>query len=96
VDEAPSNLKITGRYILQPRIMELLSDQAAGAGNEIQLTDAMARLMAEQGFHAYEYEGQDYDCGSKYGYFEAFAAFAVDHPEIGEQARAFVKSLTKG
>jgi len=95
VGEAPSNLKITGRYILQPRIMELLSDQAAGAGNEIQLTDAMARLMAEQDFHAYEYEGQDYDCGSKYGYFEAFAAFALDHPEIGDQARALIKSLAK-
>lgn len=95
VGEAPSNLKITGRYILQPRIMELLSDQAAGAGNEIQLTDAMARLMKEQDFHAYEYEGQDYDCGSKYGYFEAFTAFAIDHPEIGEQARALIKSLAK-
>ena len=95
VDEAPSNLKITGRYILQPRIMELLSDQAAGAGNEIQLTDAMARLMSEQSFHAYEYEGQDYDCGSKYGYFEAFAAYAIDHPEIGDEAMKLIKSLAK-
>lgn len=95
VNEAPSNLKITGRYILQPRIMELLSDQAAGAGNEIQLTDAMARLMSEQSFHAYEYVGQDYDCGSKYGYFEAFAAYAMDHPEIGDDAKALIKSLAK-
>jgi len=89
--EAPSNLKITGRYILQPEIMTLLSDQAAGAGGEIQLTDAMARLMSEQSFHAFIYDGQDYDCGSKYGYFEAVMAYALDHPEIADQARALVK-----
>lgn len=92
VDEAPSNLKITGRYILQPEIMGLLSDQAAGAGGEIQLTDAMARLMDQQSFHAFKYDGQDYDCGSKYGYFEACLAYALDHPEIGQDVRALVKS----
>ncbi len=86
VKDAPSNLKITGRYILQPEIMDILKTQAAGAGGEIQLTDAMATLMGQQDFHAYEYEGQDYDCGSKYGYFEAVLAYALDHPEIGEQA----------
>ncbi|MGB0907539.1 MAG: UTP--glucose-1-phosphate uridylyltransferase GalU [Maricaulaceae bacterium] len=91
VNEAPSNLKITGRYLLQPRIMELLSDQAAGAGGEIQLTDAMARLMREQAFHAFQYEGQDYDCGSKYGYFEAVMGYAVDHAEIGADARALIQ-----
>lgn len=91
-DAAPSNLKITGRYILQPRIMELLSDQAAGAGGEIQLTDAMARLMEEQDFYALEYEGQDYDCGSKLGYFETIMAYAIDHPEIGTQAQDLIKS----
>ena len=86
VKDAPSNLKITGRSILQPEIMDILKTQAAGAGGEIQLTDAMATLMGQQDFHAYEYEGQDYDCGSKYGYFEAVLAYALDHPEIGEQA----------
>lgn len=91
-DEAPSNLKITGRYILQPEIMKLLSDQAAGAGGEIQLTDAMARLMEHQTFHAFKYEGQDYDCGSKYGYFEAVVAFALDHPEIACEAHALIRS----
>jgi UTP--glucose-1-phosphate uridylyltransferase len=90
-DEAPSNLKITGRYILQPDIWSLLADQAAGAGGEIQLTDAMARLMETQSFHALEYEGQDYDCGSKLGYFEANLAYAVDHDEIGAQARELVE-----
>ncbi len=84
--DAPSNLKITGRYILQPEIMDILKTQAAGAGGEIQLTDAMASLMNTQNFHAYEYEGEDYDCGSKYGYFEAVVAFAMDHPEIGKDA----------
>ena len=89
-DEAPSNLKITGRYILQPDIFGLLEDQGAGAGGEIQLTDAMARLMELQSFHAYEFEGRDYDCGSKEGYFEAVLAHALDHPEIGPVARQLV------
>jgi len=95
VNEAPSNLKITGRYILQSGIMDLLRDQAAGAGGEIQLTDAMARLMESQPFYAYEYEGQDYDCGSKLGYFEAVLAYAKDHPEIGEGARAMIKRFAE-
>ena len=90
VSEAPSNLKITGRYILQPEIMDILKTQAAGAGGEIQLTDAMATLMGQQKFHAYEYEGQDYDCGSKIGYFEAVLAYAKDHPEIGARAREMI------
>jgi len=89
-NEAPSNLKITGRYILQPELMALLKDQAAGAGGEIQLTDAMARLMQEQDFHAFAYDGQDYDCGSKIGYFEAVMAFARTHKDIGAQARDMI------
>jgi len=91
VSEAPSNLKITGRYILQPEIMDILKDQEAGAGGEIQLTDAMATLMKQQPFHAYEYDGEDYDCGSKIGYFEAVLAYARDHAEIGAEARAMIK-----
>ena len=90
--DAPSNLKITGRYILQPELMGLLKDQAAGAGGEIQLTDAMARLMKTQDFHAFVYEGQDYDCGSKLGYFEAVMAFAKTHPEIGEDVRDLISN----
>ena len=88
--DAPSNLKITGRYILQPELMGLLKDQAAGAGGEIQLTDAMARLMETQDFHAFKYEGQDYDCGSKLGYFEAVLAFAQSHPDIQDGARDLI------
>jgi len=91
--DAPSNLKITGRYILQPELMGLLKNQAAGAGGEIQLTDAMARLMEIQDFHALVYEGQDYDCGSKLGYFEAVLAFAKIHPDIGDDVRAMLQSF---
>lgn len=92
-EEAPSNLKITGRYILQPEIFKLLEDQGAGAGGEIQLTDAMVRLMESQSFHAYEFEGRDYDCGSKEGYFEAVLAHAIDHPEIGQTARELIAAV---
>lgn len=92
VDEAPSNLKITGRYILQPEIFGLLEDQGAGAGGEIQLTDAMVRLMEKQTFHAVEFDGKDYDCGSKAGYFEAVLAHALDHSEIGDEAKALVRA----
>lgn len=93
--DAPSNLKITGRYILQPELMGLLKDQAAGAGGEIQLTDAMARLMQSQDFHAFVYAGQDYDCGSKLGYFEAVMAFAKTHSEIGADAQAMIKKFAE-
>lgn len=89
-EKAPSNLTITGRYILQPEIFELLEDQAAGAGGEIQLTDAMARLMEQQKFFAYEFEGSKHDCGSKIGYFEAVVAHALDNDEIGDEARALL------
>ncbi|MGE0046203.1 MAG: UTP--glucose-1-phosphate uridylyltransferase GalU [Hyphomonadaceae bacterium] len=82
----PSNLFITGRYILQPEIFELLSSQSAGAGGEIQLTDAMVRLMAQQAFHAVEYDGRSYDCGDKIGYLRATAAFALANKEYGAAA----------
>ncbi len=91
VAEAPSRYKITGRYILQPEVMRLLATQEAGAGGEVQLTDAMARAMeAGSPFHAFAYQGQDYDCGSKLGYFEAVLAHALDHPEIADGARELV------
>ena len=94
LEDAPSRYKITGRYILQPEVMDLLATQEAGAGGEIQLTDAMARAMNDSSpFHAYAYEGQDYDCGSKLGYFEAVLAHALDHPEIADGARELIKSL---
>ncbi|MBS0386653.1 MAG: UTP--glucose-1-phosphate uridylyltransferase GalU [Proteobacteria bacterium] len=85
-EQAPSNLFISGRYILQPEIFGLLAYQQAGAGGEIQLTDAMARLMRSQSFHALEYDGRTYDCGDKLGYLRATAAFALAHEELGAMA----------
>ncbi len=92
MQSAPSNLAITGRYILQPEIFGCLASQGAGAGGEIQLTDAMARLMETQAFYAYEFEGRVYDCGSKLGYFEAVLAYALDHAETAEGARELVRA----
>ncbi|MDZ4760906.1 MAG: UTP--glucose-1-phosphate uridylyltransferase GalU [Alphaproteobacteria bacterium] len=93
--EAPSRLKITGRYILQPEIFDLLATQTPGAGGEIQLTDAMQRLMSVQDFHAFRYQGQDYDCGDKLLYLEAFAAMALAHPELGAGARAVLEGVLR-
>ncbi|MCG8441145.1 MAG: UTP--glucose-1-phosphate uridylyltransferase GalU [Caulobacterales bacterium] len=93
VAEAPSNLAITGRYILEPSIFALLESQGAGAGGEIQLTDAMARLMNSRPFHALAFRGRSYDCGDKIGYLEATAAFAMGHPEQGPAARATLRRL---
>ncbi|MFN7163489.1 MAG: UTP--glucose-1-phosphate uridylyltransferase GalU [Hyphomonas sp.] len=90
-ESAPSNLAITGRYILQPQIFDLLEKQGAGAGGEIQLTDAMARLMELQDFYAYEFEGSVHDCGNKTGYFEAVLAHALDNPDTAAFARDLVK-----
>ncbi|MDP3460438.1 MAG: UTP--glucose-1-phosphate uridylyltransferase GalU [Hyphomonas sp.] len=90
-ESAPSNLAITGRYILQPEIFDLLEKQGAGAGGEIQLTDAMARLMELQDFYAYEFEGSVHDCGNKTGYFEAVLAHALDNPDTAAFARDLVK-----
>lgn len=88
---APSNLFISGRYILQPEIFELLASQTPGAGNEIQLTDAMVRLMQTQSFHALEYDGRSYDCGDKIGYLRANAAFALANEEYGAKAAATLR-----
>ena len=92
-ESAPSNLFITGRYILQPEIFTLLENQDSGAGGEIQLTDAMARLMESQDFHALEYDGQSYDCGSKLGYLRANLAFASADPKYGEEARQLIRDF---
>ena len=89
----PSNLFISGRYILQPEIFDLLASQPRGAGGEIQLTDAMARLMQSQAFHAYEYDGVTYDCGDKIGLLRANVAFALGRPDLHEAARAAVAEL---
>ncbi|ACT60102.1 UTP--glucose-1-phosphate uridylyltransferase GalU [Hirschia baltica] len=94
-EDAPSNLKITGRYILQPEIFALLETQSAGAGNEIQLTDSMERLMAKQEFYASRFDGDDYDCGDKMLYLQAQAGYALADKEHSAQAREILEALLK-
>ncbi len=87
-EDAPSNLSITGRYILQPQIFELLEKQAAGAGGEIQLTDAMVALARTQPFYGLKFEGRSFDCGSKIGFLTANVAYALERPDIAPGFRA--------
>lgn len=91
----PSNLFISGRYVLQPEIFELLADQAAGHGGEVQLTDAMARLMRTQTFHALRYAGVTYDCGDKVGLLRANVAFGLAHPTLGAEVRAAIEAALR-
>ena len=93
MEEAPSNLIIIGRYILQPEIFDILSSQERGAGNEIQITDAMKTLMRTQRFFAYKFAGRSFDCGSKLGFLVANAAFALDDKEIGPRFAQEVRKL---
>jgi len=83
--DAPSNYYISGRYILQPEIFDILKTQEKGAGNEIQLTDAMLKLAGRQEFSAYPFAGRTFDCGSKEGFVEANVAFALWRPDIREK-----------
>jgi UTP--glucose-1-phosphate uridylyltransferase len=89
----PSNLFISGRYILQPEIFNVLQTQERGAGGEIQLTDGMASLMTRQAFHALEYDGTTYDCGDKLGLLRANVAFALRRPELADAARKAIQAL---
>jgi UTP--glucose-1-phosphate uridylyltransferase len=93
VDEAPSNLIISGRYILQPEVMSVLETQEKGAGGEIQLTDAMAQMIGNQPFHAVTFNGKRYDCGSKTGFVEATLALALARPDMGAEVRAMALRL---
>ena len=86
VDQAPSNLMLSGRYILEPQIMDLLGAQAPGAGGEIQLTDSMVTLLKSRPFHAYKFDGVTYETGSPQGYLEAFAAMALKADETASAA----------
>ena len=91
-EEAPSNLIISGRYILQPEIFDLLADQPRGAGGEIQLTDAMQTLMQRQPFTGVKYQGKSFDCGSKIGFLTANVVYALDRDDIRD---GFLKELQK-
>ena len=93
VEEAPSNLAVVGRYILTPRIFDLLENTPRGAGGEIQLTDAIASLLNEQRVLAYEFEGKRFDCGNKLGYLQAQVEFGLDHHEIGGEFEKYLNSI---
>ena len=90
---AKSNLMIPGRYILQPEVMRVLETQGRGAGNEIQLTDAMAQMIGTQPFHAYKFGGRRYDCGDKAGFIMANIALALDRKELAPTVRAFLGTV---
>ena len=91
--DAPSNLYINGRYILQPEIFDILAEGRRGAGNEIQITDAMLRLLETQPFYACPFKGRTFDCGSKLGFLAANVAFALDRPELAEDFAAEARAL---
>ena len=93
-DKAPSNLGVVGRYILTPRIFTLLETTARGSGGEIQLTDAIAKLLKEERVQALQFTGKRYDCGSKLGYLEATIAYALKHPELADDFRLCLQSFT--
>ena len=93
LDKAPSNKIVSGRYILQPEVMRTLETQSAGAGGEIQLTDAMARMIGSQPFHAVTFAGRRFDCGSKVGFVEATLALAMEREDMGEEVRAIAQRL---
>ena len=96
VAQAPSNKIISGRYILQPEVMRTLERQEKGAGGEIQLTDAMARMIGDQPFHAVTFDGRRFDCGSKTGFVEATLALALEREDMGEEVRAIAQRLLAG
>ena len=87
---APSNLSVIGRYILQPEVMRVLEGQGTGAGGEIQLTDAMARMIGDQPFHGLTFDGTRYDCGDKAGFIQANIAVALEREDIGPAVRDFI------
>jgi UTP--glucose-1-phosphate uridylyltransferase len=92
-EDAPSNLIVSGRYILQPEVMRVLDGQDKGAGGEIQLTDAMARMIGNQPFHAVTFAGKRYDCGSKVGFVEATLAISLDREDMADEVRAMARRL---
>ena len=91
-ENAPSNLAVVGRYLLTPRIFDKLQNIGRGAGGEIQLTDGIAALLADEAVYAYAFEGKRYDCGSKLGYLEATVEYGLKHPQLGEP---FVQLLAR-
>jgi UTP--glucose-1-phosphate uridylyltransferase len=91
--DAPSNLAVVGRYLLTPAVYDKLEKTGRGAGGEIQLTDGIAALLADEKIYAYAFEGKRYDCGSKLGYLEATVEFALKHANLGDQFAQFLAKL---
>lgn len=94
--EAPSNLSVVGRYVLTPRIFDHLAATGQGAGGEIQLTDAIAKLLTEEQVLAWEFEGTRFDCGNKLGYLQATVEYALEHPEVKEEFAQYIAGLATG
>ena len=94
-EQAPSSLIITGRYILQPEIFNILADQTRGAGGEIQITDAMIRLARKQPFYGLKFEGRSFDCGSKVGFLAANVAYALARPDMAAEVKAEIEGLLR-
>jgi UTP--glucose-1-phosphate uridylyltransferase len=93
-EDAPSNLAIIGRYILTPEIFDILANKETGAGGEIQITDAMARLLNTQSIYGFQYEGTRFDCGTKVGFQMANISFALDRPDMRARLMPFIEKLT--
>ena len=94
-EDAPSNLSVIGRYVLMPEVIQHLSKMERGAGNEVQLTDALAKMIGHGPFHGLRYEGRRFDCGDKVGFLEAQIAFALKRPDLAPQVRAFLRDYCK-
>ncbi len=90
-EDAPSRMGVAGRYILTPAVFDQIRQLPRGAGGEIQLTDAIARLLDTEGVHAFRYEGKRYDCGSKQGFLEATVELALQHPEVSAEFRQYLQ-----
>lgn len=96
VDEAPSDMAVLGRYVLTPKIFELLENQEKGAGGEIQLTDAIKRLMDIQAVYAYDFKGIRYDVGDKFGFIKATIDFALNRDDLKDEVQKYIESIVKG
>ncbi|MFZ9407860.1 MAG: sugar phosphate nucleotidyltransferase, partial [Burkholderiaceae bacterium] len=94
-EEAPSTLAVVGRYVLSPLVFRHLTEIQPGAGGELQLTDALARLIRDEPVLAYRFDGVRYDCGSKIGYLQATVELGLRHHEVGSEFEGFLKRLSR-
>ncbi|GAB3627071.1 UTP--glucose-1-phosphate uridylyltransferase [Pandoraea terrae] len=95
-EDAPSNLGVVGRYVLRPRIFDCIRQIKPGAGGELQLTDAIQKLLQDEVVLAYRYQGTRFDCGSKLGYLKATVEFALRHPELKDDFREYLRAVNHG